>query len=213
MKMVVGLGNPGEKYHGTRHNVGFEVLAELAKRWSPLVRRAKFHGEIGETTINNEKTLLVCPLTYMNLSGQCVAAAVNFYKLELADLLIVCDDFNLDVGRIRLKPNGSAGGQNGLDDIIIRLGTQNVPRLRLGVGPLLGEVAATNFVLGRFRPDDRRTMDQVVVQAADAVESWIANGIQTAMNRFNVYPKRDDTSANSPVESDQNDRNKGNKSS
>ena len=134
MKMVVGLGNPGQKYNGTRHNVGFDVIAELARRFDVGRPKSKFNGEIAETRIQDEKTILICPLTFMNLSGQTVRAAVDFYKLELADLLVICDDFNLALGRIRLKARGSAGGQNGLDDIIQRLGSKDFSRLRLGIG-------------------------------------------------------------------------------
>ncbi len=185
MKMVVGLGNPGSKYVGSRHNVGFDVIAELARRHPTGRPKSKFSGEIAETIISNEKTVFVCPLTFMNLSGQCVRAAVDFYKLELDDLLIICDDFNLALGRIRLRPSGSAGGQNGLDDIIQRLGSGNFGRLRLGIGQPPPEWDPANYVIGRFDESDRTLIDQAIMRSADAAEVWIGSGMQLAMNRFN----------------------------
>ena len=190
MKMVVGLGNPERKYNGTRHNVGFEVIGELASRYDVGRPKTKFNGEFAETIIHNEKTVLVSPLTYMNLSGQCVRAAVDFYKLELDDLLIVCDDLSLDVARIRIRKSGSAGGQKGLLDINQRLGTQAVPRMRVGIGKPPPEWDVSNFVLGKFNEEDRVAMDKGVRMAADAVEVWIQNGIQTAMNKFNADPNK-----------------------
>lgn len=186
MKMVVGLGNPGQKYIGSRHNVGFDVIAELARRYDIGRPKAKFNGEIAETIIRDEKTIIVCPLTFMNLSGQCVRAAVDFYKLELDELLIICDDFNLALGRIRLRPSGSAGGQNGLEDIIQRLGSGNFGRLRLGIGQPPAEWDAANYVIGRFDETDRVLIDQAIVRSADAAEVWVGSGMQQAMNRFNA---------------------------
>lgn len=190
MKMVVGLGNPERKYNGTRHNVGFEVIGELASRYDVGRPKTKFNGEFAETIIHNEKTVLVSPLTYMNLSGQCVRAAVDFYKLELDDLLIVCDDLSLDVARIRIRKSGSAGGQKGLLDINQRLGTQAVPRMRVGIGKPPPEWDVSNFVLGKFNEEDRVAMDKGVRLAADAVEVWIQSGLQMAMNKFNVDPNK-----------------------
>ena len=190
MKMVVGLGNPERKYNGTRHNVGFEVIGELARRYDIGRPKTKFNGEIAETIIHNNKTILVSPLTYMNLSGQCVQPIVDFYKLELEDVLIVCDDLSLDVARIRIRKSGSAGGQKGLRDISQRLGTQAVPRLRVGIGKPPPEWDVSNFVLGKFNEEDRLVMDKAVRRAADAVEVWVHEGIQNAMNKFNADPNK-----------------------
>ena len=190
MKMIVGLGNPERKYNGTRHNVGFEVIGELAARYDIGRPKTKFNGEIAETIIHNEKTILVSPLTYMNLSGQCVQAVVDFYKLELDNLLVVCDDLSLDVARIRIRKSGSAGGQKGLRDINQRLGSQAVPRLRVGIGKPPPEWDVSNFVLGKFNEEDRLVMDKAVRRAADAVEVWVRDGIQTAMNKFNADPTK-----------------------
>ena len=190
MKMVVGLGNPGQKYNGTRHNVGFDVIAELARRYDVGRPKSKFNGDFAETIIQNEKTVLVCPLTFMNLSGQCIRAAVDFYKLELDDLLIICDDFNLALGRIRLRPSGSAGGQNGLSDAIQRLGSQKFGRLRLGIGQPPPQLEVSNYVLGKFSPEDREQIDKAIVRSADATEAWVSGGMQLAMNRFNADPNK-----------------------
>jgi PTH1 family peptidyl-tRNA hydrolase len=190
MKMVVGLGNPGRKYISTRHNVGFEVIAELARRFDAGRPRAKFDGEFAETVLQNKKILLVCPLTFMNLSGQCVQAAMDFYKIQLDDLLVVCDDINLDLARIRIKAAGSAGGQKGLDDIIRRLGTQAIGRLRLGVGRVPPNWDASDYVLGKFSSEEKVEIEKAIRQSADAVEHWVGFGIQSAMNRFNADPNK-----------------------
>ena len=190
MKIVVGLGNPGQKYKHTRHNVGFDVLTNIAQRYFIGLPKAKFNAEVAEAVIKNEKTILVSPLTFMNLSGQSVRAAVDFYKVPLENLLIVCDDINLDIGRLRLKPGGSAGGQNGLKDIIQRLGTDKFPRLRLGVGKVPARWDTADYVLGKFDSDDRPLVDVGIESAADAIEVWIESGLQTAMNRFNANPNK-----------------------
>ncbi|MCH2178451.1 MAG: aminoacyl-tRNA hydrolase [Mariniblastus sp.] len=190
MKLVVGLGNPGQKYNGTRHNVGFELISQLGLKYGVGRPKSKFNAELIETTINNKKTILASPLTFMNLSGQTVQEAVSFYKLELDDLLIVCDDFNLDVGRLRFRPSGSAGGQNGLNDIIRRLGSKAFGRLRIGVGKPPPEWNVSNYVLGRFDEEDRQTMNQSIQRSVKAVEHWIENGMQSAMNQFNADPNQ-----------------------
>ena len=190
MKIIVGLGNPGKQYNQTRHNVGFDVLTCIAQRYAVGRPKAKFNAEVAETRIKNEKAVLISPLTFMNLSGQSVRAAIDFYKIELSDLLIVCDDINLDVGRIRFRPSGSAGGQNGLKDIINRLGSDQFSRLRVGVGRVLPQWDTSNFVLGKFDDQDRPTIDKTIIQCADAVDVWVESGVQTAMNRFNADPSK-----------------------
>jgi len=186
MKLIVGLGNPGDKYKNTRHNVGFEVAAALAKKFATATPRARFQGEIVEATIVGKKALLLTPLTYMNLSGQSVLATRDFYKIENQDLLIVCDDFNLPLAKLRLRPKGSSGGQKGLEDILRRLGTEELPRLRIGVGiPPPGRDAAA-YVLSRFTKDEQPEIATAIDRAAEAAVAWIELGIETAMNRYNV---------------------------
>lgn len=191
MKLIIGLGNPGSKYRETRHNVGFEVIAELARRHSHDRPKAKFDAEVAEIAIANQKCLLVSPLTYMNLSGKTVSAAQNFYKGSVADdLLVICDDLNLDVGKIRLRARGSAGGQNGLKDIILRLGSSDFSRLKIGIGRPPPRWDAADYVLGKFTDDDRPVVDVAVTKAADAVECWVSDGATVAMNKFNAPPPK-----------------------
>ena len=185
MKLVVGLGNPGAEYRRTRHNVGFDVLAELSRRNADPAAQRKFDGELVEIFSGGERLLLLAPLTYMNLSGRSVGAAVEFYKLPPEDVLIVCDDLNLEPGRLRLRSGGSAGGQNGLKDIFRRLGTEDVARLRVGIGRPPGRMTATDYVLGKLTEKERDVMDDAVVRAADGVELWAAEGIAAAMNAVN----------------------------
>jgi peptidyl-tRNA hydrolase, PTH1 family len=185
MKLIVGLGNPGKKYEATRHNVGYAVLDRLATRFGDGVRKEKFAGRLMEATIAGERALLLWPETLMNLSGQSVGPAVEFYKLELADLLVVCDDFNLPLGKLRFRREGSAGGQKGLADILQRLGTEEFGRLRLGIGPVPERWDAADFVLGRFDKVESDVIKAAVERAADGVVCWVAEGIAASMNEFN----------------------------
>ncbi len=186
MKLIVGLGNPGAKYTGTRHNIGFDLIAELARRHAASTPRGKFQGEVSEANIGGEKVLLLCPLTFMNLSGQAVQPAKDFYKIETIDLLVACDDFALPAGKMRLRAKGSAGGQKGLEDIIRRLGTDEFARLRIGIGPLPPGWDAANFVLGKFSSEEAVPIAETVQRAADAVALWIRSGLTPAMNQYNA---------------------------
>lgn len=185
MKLLVGLGNPGRSYEGTRHNVGFEVLGILATRAGSPVRRARFHGETVQATLRGSSALLLWPLTWMNLSGTSVLAARDFYKIDDQDILVICDDFQLPIDTIRLRPSGSAGGQNGLSDVLARLGSTSVPRLRVGIGPMPAGWKSADFVLAKFAKSEREAVDTMLERAADAAEEWAALGIQAAMNRYN----------------------------
>jgi PTH1 family peptidyl-tRNA hydrolase len=185
MKLVVGLGNPGRKYEGTRHNVGFRVAAELAAKYGTSNPKRAFQGELVEALIGGEKILLLCPHTLMNLSGQSVLEARDFYKIPHENLLIVADDLNLPLGKLRFRQSGSSGGQNGLKDIIRRLGGDDIPRLRIGIGsPPAGRNAA-DYVLGKFTKDEVPEIDVAIGHAADAVALWAREGLQTAANKYN----------------------------
>lgn len=185
MKLIVGLGNPGRRYEGTRHNVGYSVLARVAKRWGVGRPRQKFHGEVLDAEIEGEKALLLSPTTYMNLSGQSVNAAVAFYKIANEELLIVCDDLNLPLGKLRLRAQGSSGGQKGLADIIQRLGGDAFPRLRVGIGqPPAGRDWAS-FVLMKFTEDEVPVVDEAFQRASAAVADWATKGLSYCMSQYN----------------------------
>lgn len=185
MKIVVGLGNPGDKYEGTRHNVGFEVLAELGHRWGAGKPKIRFEAAVTEIACDTEKLLLVAPQTFMNLSGRSVQQFIRFFQVQLPDLVVVCDDLNLKVGQLRLRASGSAGGQKGLQSILTCLGSEAVPRLRIGVGRPPANFDAADYVLSRFRKDELDQMDGAIVRAASAVEVWARDGLSNAMNQFN----------------------------
>ncbi len=185
MKLVVGLGNPGPKYTGTRHNVGFDVLIELVKRFSGSGWTSKFEGQIAEVQLGAERVLLLAPQTYMNLSGRSVRAASQFYKLAPEEILVVCDDLNLPVGKLRLRASGSAGGQKGLQNTIDQLGTQDFPRLRIGIDRPAPRVDAVNYVLQKFRKSEEEPIRLAIQSAVDAIETWANQGIGAAMNQFN----------------------------
>ena len=184
IKLVVGLGNPGTKYQGTRHNIGFELIDRLARGGRATSFTRKFEAQIAEAEIDYHRVLLLKPETFMNLSGRAVGQAVRFYKLEPADLLVVCDDLSLPVGKIRIRRGGSDGGQKGLRDIISHLGTDQFPRLRIGIGDH-GQADAADYVLSRFRSPERALIDDTLILASQAVAVWVTQGIDPAMNRFN----------------------------
>ncbi|CAN5677826.1 aminoacyl-tRNA hydrolase [soil metagenome] len=183
-KLVVGLGNPGSKYETTRHNVGFEAIDRLAQGGSGTTFTQKFDGLWAEIDIDFQRVFLLKPLTFMNLSGRSVRQATQFYKIEPADLLAICDDLSLPLGRIRIRRGGSDGGQKGLRDIAAQLGTTDFPRLRIGIGDR-GPIDAADFVLTRFRAAERPQMEEALITATQAVATWITQGIDAAMNRFN----------------------------
>ena len=187
MKLIAGLGNPGTEYGGTRHNVGFMVLDALAETLGTKIKRKKFNALAEEVLHGDEKLLLLKPQQYMNRSGHSIATAAGFYKLEPADVLVVTDDMALETGHLRLRPKGSSGGHNGLKDIIAALGTDEFPRLRVGIGSS-GQRDAADYVLSRFDSADKKMVDQAVAKAAEAILCWVIDGIEAAMTRYNVRP-------------------------
>ena len=184
MKLVVGLGNPGGKYEETRHNVGFAVVDELARRWNYEKARRKFNGLLADGQIRSQRVLMLEPMTYMNLSGVSVREVSAFYKVAFEEMLVISDDMALSLGRIRLRVRGSAGGHNGLASIVQELSSEAWPRLRVGIGQVAGE-RMVGHVLGTFTDEERPMIEQAVRSAADAVECWVADGIDAAMTRFN----------------------------
>jgi PTH1 family peptidyl-tRNA hydrolase len=183
MTLIVGLGNPGRNYQGTRHNVGFEVLDLLAVR-----HRLEWESAPAEALIAKWRaaaTLAAKPLTYMNLSGSATGALLRFYKIDVVDLLVIVDDTNLELGRLRARPSGSAGGHNGLKSIIAALGTEDFARLRVGVGRGDARRDLADHVLAKFDPQERTDVAEAVGRAADAAELFVIEGIGPVMNRFN----------------------------
>jgi PTH1 family peptidyl-tRNA hydrolase len=185
MKLIVGLGNPGRKYSGTRHNVGFVVLAELARRHGTSKPRTDFQGEVVDAAIADVRTLLLCPHTLMNRSGASVRKAIDFYRVELPDLLVVCDDMNLPVGSLRVRAKGSSGGQRGLEDIIRHAGADEFARLRIGIGRPPDSWDPADYVLSKFNKAEVAEIDLAVVRAADAAADWVRVGVDACMNRYN----------------------------
>lgn len=184
--LIVGLGNVGDKYEGTRHNVGFEVVEELAERGSFPIQKLKHKALTQSAEISGARVLVMKPVTYMNLSGEAVGDAARFYKIPASQVLVVCDDVSLPLGKLRIRKSGSAGGHNGLKNIIQHLGSDQFPRLKVGVGGKPDpDYDLADWVLGKFRGEDRKVMDEAVRRAADAVECILKDGCEKAMNRFN----------------------------
>lgn len=185
MHLIVGLGNPGSEYARTRHNAGFMVLERLANRHGITGVKTRFSAGVLDGLVAGRRCLLAQPMTYMNRSGTTVSEAVNFYKLDITDIMIVVDEAALPVGTIRLRASGRAGGHNGLKDIELKLGTQDYPRLRIGVG---SETRASrkDFVLGRFTEDQLADLDPALDKACDAIECWLNDGIDKAMSLYNA---------------------------
>ena len=184
--LVVGLGNPGAKYENTRHNVGFMTADALAGRNGEPIRRVKYHALTSEAVIGGQSVLLMKPTTFMNLSGQAVSEAARFYKIPADHVLVISDDVDLPLGKLRIRKSGSAGGHNGLKHIIQLLGTDQFPRLKIGVGGKpQPDYNMADWVLGQFQGEDKKTIDDAVARAADAVECLLADGIDRAMNQYN----------------------------
>ena len=185
MKLVVGLGNPGRRYHATRHNIGFAVADALARRLGTEFEHGRANALTARVGRGADAMLIVKPLTMMNLSGEAVGGLASFYKTDALDILVVADDVNLPLGRLRLRARGSAGGHNGFRSIIESLGTDAFPRLRVGVGR--GDVTRdlADHVLATFDDDERDEVTNAMARAADAVETFLAEGIEAAMNLYN----------------------------
>jgi PTH1 family peptidyl-tRNA hydrolase len=186
VKLVAGLGNPGPQYRDTRHNVGFLVIDELARRWHVESWREAFKALTAKTMHGGESAIMAKPLTFMNLSGQAVAGLAGFFKIDPADLLIVADDVALPLGRLRARRGGSDGGHIGFKSVSEALGTQAFPRLRIGVGRGDDRRDLADHVLGRFQPDEREQVEAAVLRAADAAEMFVVDGIERVMNAFNA---------------------------
>jgi PTH1 family peptidyl-tRNA hydrolase len=185
IRLVVGLGNPGSEYNRTRHNVGFEVVDALAAEWGLGWQHSKSWRALWA---KSEKVILVKPASYMNRSGEPLAAVANFYKIAPAEILVVLDDMALELGRLRLRTEGGTAGHNGLESIILQFGTEGIPRLRIGIGAAPTE-GAVDYVLGRFFEEERPIVEKGIARATDAVKWAIDKGVLSAMNLFNKNPE------------------------
>ena len=187
LRMIVGLGNPGDEFKNTRHNVGFRVIDSLAEAVSIDVKKRKFGARFGQSEFTGKKLILLKPQKFMNRSGQVVATAVGFYKIQLEELLIISDDLALEPGRIRIRAKGSGGGQKGLADIIEKLGTENFARLRIGIGQNQ-VIPAEDYVLAPPTKEQKPLLGEAIERAKEAVLCWVEFGIEAVMNRFNPSP-------------------------
>lgn len=194
--LIVGLGNPGAKYKNTRHNAGFRIVQSLAdKKGVQFKHSSQLVGEIVQTTIRDKKVFLLQPATYMNLSGEAVRRSVDYYKIPLDHVIVVCDDVALPIGTMRMRTNGSSGGHNGLVSIEAHLNTKFYARLRIGVGQP-GDQILSDYVLGRFSEDENKTIKEIEVKALEVLELWIAAGIASAMQAANRSVKNEEGEKN-----------------
>lgn len=184
MYLIVGLGNPGKKYKRTRHNIGFIVVEELAKKMDVPIQKIEHKSVTGSFFINGEKVILAKPQTYMNKSGEAVRDIVNYYDIDLEKVLIIYDDIDTKIGKIRLRKKGSGGTHNGMRDIIYQLKTQEIPRLRFGIGRS-GEIPLKKYVLGKFHSDNVEAIVQTVHRSVNSIETFLQEGIDLAMNKYN----------------------------
>jgi PTH1 family peptidyl-tRNA hydrolase len=201
MKLIVGLGNPGKKYEQTRHNTGFLVIDKVAEKLNTQFNQKKFHSLYTVVIYKNEQVMLLKPQTFMNLSGEAVSAAVRFFKIKHEDILVVIDDLDLPVGKIRVRANGSAGGQKGLKSIMDHLSDMNIPRLRVGIGKN-PQIDTVDYVLGKVEPENRDLYQQSINEAAEAALLFIKGGVKEAVDRNNGKNNGSNTPTIKPTSGD-----------
>lgn len=185
MKLIFGLGNPGSKYTATRHNIGFDTITALSDKYNIPLSEKEHKGLCGKGRIGAERVILVQPQTFMNLSGECVRAFMDFYKVTEEDVIVIYDDIDLAPGKLRIRGKGSAGGHNGIKSIISHMGTQVFDRVRVGVGAKPADWDLADYVLSRFAKEEEPLIRDGIGRAAEAVETLITDGLETAMNRYN----------------------------
>lgn len=185
MKLIVGLGNPGLRYKNTKHNLGFQVIETLSKKFEIKLNKKKFNAIFGRGKINTQSVILAQPLTFMNNSGQAVKALMRRFNIELDDLIIICDDFNLDLGNIRIRKRSSSGGHNGLNSVIEILETKDFLRLRIGIGTLPLRQDPAVYVLKKFTKDGKAIIKKIIPLSCDAITTIISEGVEVAMNKYN----------------------------
>ncbi len=186
MKLIATLGNPTDKYKNTRHNTGFMIADFLAEKWGfNFTQEPKFKSEITKTFFNNEPTFVMKPQTYMNLSGEALIAVMNFFKIEPNEIIVVYDDLSMDLGTMRFRSNGSDGGHNGIKSVAKIIGTTNFDRLKIGIGPQPANIPSEVFVLNNFAQDEKELLHKTISKAANAIETYLLEGLQIAQNKFN----------------------------
>ena len=190
MYIIAGLGNPGKEYENTRHNIGFDVIDRLAEEENIAVMESKHKALIGKGYVAGQKVILAKPQTFMNLSGESIREIVDYYKVDdTAELIVISDDISLDVGQLRIREKGSAGGHNGIKNIILHLGTEVFPRIKVGVGEKPKGWDLADYVLGRYSAEDRKIIDEAQKEAAEAVKMMVMDDVRGAMNRYNTKKK------------------------
>ncbi|MCD8371142.1 MAG: aminoacyl-tRNA hydrolase [Clostridiales bacterium] len=192
MYLIAGLGNPSKEYDKTRHNVGFHVIDALADRYGIDVSERKCNGLLGRGRIEEQKVILVKPLTFMNASGECLRAVVDYYRIEPEQVIVIFDDISLEPGQLRIRMKGSAGGHNGVKSIIAHLGTQEFPRIKVGIGAKPPRMDLADYVLSRFSAEEQKRMDEAFGEAAEAVSVMLTDGAERAMNRYNTKKKAEE---------------------
>ncbi|WP_043582291.1 aminoacyl-tRNA hydrolase [Acetivibrio clariflavus] len=185
LSVVIGLGNPGPRYENTRHNVGFDTIDQLSKKHNIAVTKVKYKAVIGDGNIGGHRVLLVKPQTFMNLSGESVREIIEWYKVPVKNIIIIYDDIDLPVGKIRIRPKGSAGTHNGMRSVIYQIQSEDFPRIRIGIDKPPQGWELADFVLSKFSADERKSVEEAIENAADAVEVILNSGIDKAMNRYN----------------------------
>lgn len=186
MKLIVGLGNPGKQYDKTRHNIGFDVIDYLSESYSIPLDKAKFKGMFGVGNIAGEKIILLKPLTYMNLSGESIRPIMDYYDIESEDLVVIYDDLDLPVGKVRLRQKGSSGGHNGIKSTIQHVGTEKFNRIRVGIDRPKNGMKVTDYVLGKFTKEEMETLETIIKKCSDACAEWAKEPFLQVMNKYNI---------------------------
>lgn len=185
MYLIVGLGNPGKEYENTRHNMGFKVLNKLSKKYNIPITKSKFNGKYGTGIIENEKVILLEPQTYMNLSGEAIRPMLDFYKVDYSNLLVIYDDIDVEPGKVKIRTKGGPGTHNGMKSVVKEIGTEEFPRIRVGIGRPIRKDDEINYVIGAIPEEDLKRLDEGIEKAQKAVEEILRNGVDSAMNKYN----------------------------
>ena len=185
MYLIVGLGNPGKEYENTRHNMGFKVLNKLSKKYNIPITKSKFNGKYGTGIIENEKVILLEPQTYMNLSGEAIKPMLDFYKVDYSNLLVIYDDIDVEPGKVKIRTKGGPGTHNGMKSVVKEIGTEEFPRIRVGIGQPIIKLAMIDYVIGYVPEKELTILEEGIEKAEQAIEEILKHGINYAMNKFN----------------------------